>query len=168
MSLWGHFHFVNVAVHDTHDFVPFTRKMIFNFSCCKTELLSWFLWSHPGVLRGSPSSLARPLEGVAFPGLHLSTPDPRCHQRAAVPNVVVRKTLKEVPYLFTDCVPSEAITSVSRSRRAQSGFCPVFPWTRKGQFISRARRVSLPRRIECLSFVLLIFGFFPPDGALCV
>lgn len=125
---------MNVAIHDTHDFVPFTRKMIFNFSRCKMELLSWFLWSHCGVLWGSPSSLAWPLEGVAFPGLHLSTPDPRCHQRAAVPNVVVRKTLKEVTdkgLVWNHCV--HLLLYVSS---ALSGFSPVFLWTRKGQFIS--------------------------------
>lgn len=60
-------------------------------------MLSWFGWFHPGMLFGSPSSLARLLEGAAFLGLHLSTPVPCCHRRAAVPNVVMRKTLKEVP-----------------------------------------------------------------------
>lgn len=57
--------------------------------------LSWFSCSCPAVLWWSHSFLPRPLEGAAFPGLHLGTPDPSFHQRTPVPDP--RSPFREVP-----------------------------------------------------------------------
>lgn len=53
--------------------------------------------SRPVVLWWSLSSLTRPLGGMAFHSVHLSTPNPCWRQHAPAPDPVVGQPLKEVP-----------------------------------------------------------------------